>query len=283
MASPRAKAGASRSVKFSPSTRRGYTSLPNSTVEHSISQSNLGQNDDLDTPSSGDESIEQANIKLLPLKQGRARDSRLSSPKTNEPNPTINVPDDERDASERIKEILEANGTIPLNSFSTDLEEGHSDRDSLVLSDRYSDDYGIPSDKGLLLNDIKREDVGKGSDWRSLFRLTSWWNVLGLLIIALLVVWFSLRGLGWSSVGAAIGEFVGLSSFSSGHLKTRNQPLTITASGPLVPYSPRRNERTMEGELCQSSENGQRNEPRRKSERYNRNRLANGTLCWQYG
>lgn len=220
MASPRAKAGASRSVKSSnPPTRRGYTSLQNPTVERSTSESSWEHNDGLDTPSSGDEFSEQANIKLLPLKQGRARGPQPSSSKTNDRQPTpIDVPDDERDVSKRIKELLEADRTALSDSFATDLEEGHSRRDSLVLSDRYSDDYGIPPDKGLLSKDKKSEDGGKGFDWRSLFRLHSWWNVAGMLIIALLVVWFSIRGLPWSSSGAAVGEYVGLPSFSIGHL-----------------------------------------------------------------
>lgn len=220
MASPRAKAGASRSVKSSnPLTRRGYTSLQNPTVEHSTSESSWGQNDDPDTPSSGDESSEQANIRLLPLTQGRAPDPRPSSSKANGPNPTpIDVPDDERDISKRIKELLEADRTALSDSFATDLEDGYSGRDSLVLSDRYSDDYGIPPDKGLLSKDKNNEDGKKGFDWRSLFRLHSWWNIVGMLTIAILVVWFSIRGLPWSSAGAAIDKFVGLPSFSIGRL-----------------------------------------------------------------
>jgi beta-glucosidase len=71
----------------------------------------------------------------------------------------------------------------------------------------------MPSDKGFLLKDKKSEDGEKGFEWRSLFRLHSWWSVVGMLTIALLVVWFSIRGLPWSSAGAAVGEFVGLSSF----------------------------------------------------------------------
>ncbi|KAJ6177856.1 hypothetical protein N7519_008317 [Penicillium mononematosum] len=209
MASPRAKAGASRLVKSSnPPTRRGYTSLQNPTAEHSTSESSWGQNDDPDTPSSGDESSEQTNIKLLPLKGGRAGDSRPSSSKTNDPKPTpVDVPDDERDVSKHIKELLAADHSALSDSFATDLEEGHSGRDSLALSDRYSDDYGMPSDKGFLLKDKKSEDREKGFEWRSLFRLHSWWNVVGILTIALLLVWFSIRGLPWSSAGAAVGEF----------------------------------------------------------------------------
>ncbi|OQE16274.1 hypothetical protein PENFLA_c028G01569 [Penicillium flavigenum] len=209
MASPRAKAGASRLVKSSnPPTRRGYTSLQDPTIEQSTSESSWGQNDDPDTPSSGDESSEQTNIKLLPLKGGRAGDSRPSSSKTNDPKPTpVNVPDDERDVSKHIKELLAADRSVLSDSFATDLEEGHSGRDSLALSDRYSDDYGMPSDKGFLLKDKKSEDGEKGFEWRSLFRLHSWWNVVGMLTIALLLVWFSIRGLPWSSAGAAVGEF----------------------------------------------------------------------------
>ncbi|KAJ5822619.1 Glycoside hydrolase superfamily [Penicillium robsamsonii] len=209
MASPRAKAGASRSAKSSnPPTRRGYTSLQNPPVEHSTSESSWGQNDGLDTPSSGDESSEQGYIKLRPLKHGRARDARPSSSKTNGPNPTpIDIPDDERDVSKRIKDLLEADRTALSHSFATDLEEGHSDRDSLLLSDRYSDDYGIPPDKGLLLKDKKGENGEKGSDWRSLFRLQSWWNVAGMFTIAILVVWFSIRGLPWSPATAGNDGF----------------------------------------------------------------------------
>ncbi|CAI7659522.1 unnamed protein product [Penicillium palitans] len=209
MASPHAKAGASRSVKSSnPPTRRGYTSLPNPTVEHSTSESSWGHNDGLDTPSSGDESSEKADIKLLPLQQRRARDPRPSSSKANDSNSTpIDVPDDERDVSKRIKDILEADRTALSDSFATDLEEGDSGRDSLVLSDRYSDDYGIPLDRSLLLKNKNSEDGKKGFDWRSLFRLHSWWNIAGMLTIALLVVWLSIRGLPWSSAGAAIDGF----------------------------------------------------------------------------
>lgn len=215
MASPRAKAGASRMANSSnPPTRRGYTSLQNSIAGHSTSESSWGQNDDPDTPSSGDEYSEQTNIKLLPLKGCRAGDSRPSSSKTNGPKPTpVDVPDDERDVSKNIKGLLAADRSVLSDSFATDLEEGHSGRDSLALSDRYSDDYGMPSDKGFLLKNKKSEDEEKGFEWRSLFRLHSWWNIVGMLIIALLVVWFSIRGLPWSSAGAAVGEFVGLSSF----------------------------------------------------------------------
>lgn len=221
MASPHAKAGASRSVKSSnPPTRRGYTSLPNPTVEHSTSDSSWGHNDGLDTPSSGDESSEKADIKLLPLQQRRARDPRPSSSKANDSNSTpIDVPDDERDVSKRIKDILEADRTALSDSFATDLEEGDSGRDSLVLSDRYSDDYGIPLDRSLLLKSKNSEDGKKGFDWRSLFRLHSWWNIAGMLTIALLVVWLSIRGLPWSSAGAAIDGFVGVPSLSIGHPK----------------------------------------------------------------
>ncbi|OQE92991.1 hypothetical protein PENNAL_c0006G08546 [Penicillium nalgiovense] len=209
MASPRAKAGASRMANSSnPPTRRGYTSLQNSIAGHSTSESSWGQNDDPDTPSSGDEYSEQTNIKLLPLKGCRAGDSRPSSSKTNGPKPTpVDVPDDERDVSKNIKGLLAADRSVLSDSFATDLEEGHSGRDSLALSDRYSDDYGMPSDKGFLLKNKKSEDEEKGFEWRSLFRLHSWWNIVGMLIIALLVVWFSIRGLPWSSAGAAIGEF----------------------------------------------------------------------------
>jgi hypothetical protein len=41
-------------------------------IDESGFGSSWGQNDDPDTPSSGDESSEQTNIKLLPLKGGRA-------------------------------------------------------------------------------------------------------------------------------------------------------------------------------------------------------------------
>ncbi|CAP86682.1 Pc20g13530 [Penicillium rubens Wisconsin 54-1255] len=209
MASPRAKAGASRMVKSSnPPTRRGYTSLQDPTVEQSTSESSWGQNDDPDTPSSGDESSEQTNIKLLPLKGGRAGYSRPSSSKTNDPEPTlVNVPADERDVSKHIKELLAADRSVLSDSFATDLEGRHSGRDSLALSDRYSDDYGMPSDKRFLLKDKKSEDGENGFKWRSLFRLHSWWNVAGVLTIALLLVWFSIRGLPWSSAEAVVGEF----------------------------------------------------------------------------
>ncbi|KAJ5972930.1 Glycoside hydrolase superfamily [Penicillium vulpinum] len=206
---PRAKVEASRSVDSSnPRTRRGYTSLQNPTIEQSTSESSWGQNDDMDTPSSGDEFSDQANIKLLPLKQERARDPRSSSSKTNDPNSTsADVPDDERDISKRIKTLLDADRTLLSDSFATDLEEGHSGRSSLALSDRYSDDYGIPSNKDSLLKGKKSEAEEKGFNWRSLFRLHSWWNVAGMFTIALLVVWFSIKGLPWSSVEVAVDEF----------------------------------------------------------------------------
>ncbi|KAG0160628.1 hypothetical protein PDIDSM_8158 [Penicillium digitatum] len=208
MVSPRAKVGASRSAKSSNPTHRGYTSLQNPTIEHSTSESNREQKDELDTPSSGDECSEQVYTKLLPLKHDKARDPRPSDSKANDRILTsINVPDDERDISKHINKLLEVDHTALSDSLATDLEEGYSGRDYLVLSDRDSDDHGIPPDKGWLLKDKENEYEKKGMDWRSLFRLHSWWNIVGALTIALLVVWLSIKGLPWSSAGAAFDEY----------------------------------------------------------------------------
>ncbi|KAJ6077026.1 hypothetical protein N7499_009007 [Penicillium canescens] len=156
----------------------------------------------MDTPSSGDESVEnEANLKLLPLKQGKpTQDPHPSSSKSTNPNPTIDVPEGERDFSKRIEQFLGADRTPLSDSFDTDLE-GDSARTSLALSD---DDWGHPSDKGLLLKNDREE--AKSFNWRSLFRLHSWWNIAAFLIIAIIVVWLSIRGLPWSSTGAAISE-----------------------------------------------------------------------------
>jgi beta-glucosidase len=158
----------------------------------------------MDTQSSGDESVEnEANLKLLPLKQGKpTQDPHPSSSKSTDPNPTIEVPEGERDFSKRIEQFLGADRTPLSDSFDTDLE-GDSARTSLALSD---DDWGHPSDKGLLLKTGGEE--AKGFNWRALFRLHSWWNVAAFLIIAIIVVWLSIRGLPWSSTGAAISETV---------------------------------------------------------------------------
>lgn len=159
----------------------------------------------MDTPSS-DESSNQIKMKLLPAKQG-SQDPQPSSSKAT-PNPTpIDVPDHEQDVSKRINELLGADRNLLADSFATDLEDGSSSRNSLALGERYSDDYGIPSDKGLLLNHGKNQD-DKKSRWRSRFRLHSWWSVAGFSTIALLLVWLSIRGLPWSSAAATEDEFV---------------------------------------------------------------------------
>jgi hypothetical protein len=213
MASSRAQAEASRLANPSNSnspTCRKYT-LQNPPAEQSMSESSWEQHDDLDTPSSGDESFDQADIRLLPLKEGRSQNPQPSSSKTNDTNSVpIDVPDDERDVSKRIKDLLRADRTLLSDSFATDLEDGDSGRSSLALSGRYSDDYGLPSDKGLLLNHKKSqdEDDKKSFGWRSLFRLHSWWSVLSFFIMALVVVWVAIRGLPWSSAGARGNEFV---------------------------------------------------------------------------
>lgn len=205
MASAHAKAKVS-TVKPSnkaASTRR--SDAPQGSSEGSTSESAWGQPHEMDTPSSGDESVEnESNLKLLPLKQGKpTQDPHPSSSKSTDPNPTIDVPEGERDFSKRIEQFLGADRTPLSDSFDTDLE-GDSARTSLALSD---DDWGHPSDKGLLLKN-KGEEETKGFNWRSLFRLHSWWNVAGFLIIAIIVVWLSIRGLPWSSTGAAGSETV---------------------------------------------------------------------------
>ncbi|KAJ5778823.1 CAZyme family GH3 [Penicillium paradoxum] len=210
MASSRPK-GVLRQGNFSnpnPPTRHGYTSLQNPSAEQSTSESSWDRHDGLDTPSSGDESSDQIKMIPLPVKQSRLQDPQPSSAKANDQNPTpIDVPDDERDVSKRIKDLLGADRDLLADSFATDLEDGNPSRNSLALSDRYSEDYGLPSDKGLLLNHGKNEGHKERFNWRSLFRLHSWWSVLGFFTIALVVVWLSIRGLPWSSTTETVDEF----------------------------------------------------------------------------
>jgi len=189
--------GASRSHRFS---NTHYASHP----EQSTSDESW-QPHGIDTPSSGDESSNEneADVKLLPLK---GRDPQPSSSKLNDPSSTpIDVPDNERDVSRRIEELLAAERNFLPDEFDTDLEDGESGRSSLALSD----DYGLPSDKGLLLKRSRGENDTKRFGWRSLFRLHSWWNVLALFTIAIMIVWLSIKGLPWSSAEPAQVAFVG--------------------------------------------------------------------------
>ncbi|KAJ5566760.1 CAZyme family GH3 [Penicillium sp. DV-2018c] len=191
------------------STRREYAP-ENPPAEQSTSESSWENHDDLETPSSGRGSSDRINIRLLPLKKDRSQHAQSSSSTTNHANSVpIDALNDERDTSKRIKGILQANRDFLSDSFATDLEEGDSGRTSVALSGRYSDDYGLPSDKGLLLNHRKSqdEDDKQKFGWRSLFRLHSWWSVLSFFILALVVVWVAIRGLPWSSSGATGNEF----------------------------------------------------------------------------
>jgi beta-glucosidase len=238
-----------------PETKIASTRRSNATqdsTEGSTSDSPWEQPQEMDTPSSGDESVEtESNLRLLPLKQGKAaQDPQSSSSKSTDPNPTIDVPEGERDFSKRIEQFLGADRTPLANTFDTDVEDD-SARTSLALSD----DWGHPSDKGFLLKNDGEEEP-KGFNWRSLFRLHSWWSVAGFLIIAIVLVWLSIRGLPWSSTGAAISETVSLVTLP---FFVRASCLTImcTAIGPLVPNPPRRNNHRMEGKLCQGAGNGQ--------------------------
>ncbi|CAG8187863.1 unnamed protein product [Penicillium olsonii] len=175
MASPHAK-GASRSVRFSDTREYAPRSpSPSGPEPQSDSEDELAGN--------------EADVKLLPLK---SRDPQ--SPESSSRRPAqIEVPDHERDTSKRIEELLASDRNLLPDAFDTDLEDG----DTSSFSD-FSDDYGIPSDKGLLPKGAEGDD-DKRFKWRSLFRLDSWWNVLGFLVIAIVVVWLAIRGLPWSS------------------------------------------------------------------------------------
>lgn len=191
MAPPHAK-GASRSVRFS--NTREYASLPE--------RSTSGTRKPRDNETSEDEASEnEADVQLLPLKK---RNSQSSSKSNEQKSSPIDVPDNERDTSKRIEELLASSHDFLPDAFDTDLEDGDSNRSSLALSD----DYGQPSDKGALLKHSDNDDR-KRFDWRSLFRLHSWWNVLGLFTLAIVVVWLAIKGLPWSSAAAAPSGFVG--------------------------------------------------------------------------
>ncbi|CAG7944740.1 unnamed protein product [Penicillium salamii] len=177
MASPHAK-GASRSVRFSDT--REYASRPDPPSSGPEPQSDTSE-DEI--------SENEADVKLLPLKP---RDPTSSSSSSRNPT-SIDVPDNERDTSKRIEELLAADRNFLTDAFDTDLEDGDS-RPSVS----FSDDYGLPSDKRLLLEQAGGDD-DKRFHWRSLFRLHSWWNVLAMLTIAIVVVWLAIRGLPWSS------------------------------------------------------------------------------------
>lgn len=226
MAPPHAK-GASRSVRFS--NTRDYAS-------HS-EQSSSDSWDRIDESPQHD-----ADLKLRPLKGS----SSPSSSKSNDRNLPIQVPDDERDTSRRIKELLAAEDLYLPDTFDTDLEDGDSSRSSLALSD----DYGVQSDKGLLPKHGHSDDEGKRFHWKSLFRLHSWWNVSGLLIIAIVVVWFSIWGFPWSSTEKAARGFVGAFGVS------QSGSLTVLGNGTVVSYAPRWNEQGMAGKLCEGARDG---------------------------
>jgi hypothetical protein len=187
--------GALRSVKFSDASH----------PEQSTSDESW-QHEGIDTSSGDESSNDEADVKLLPIK---TRDAQPSSSRSDDQTSNqIDVPDNERDVSKRIEELLASNGNILPDAFDTDLEDGDSRRSSLA-----SDDYGLPSDRGLLLKNSKSEDELKRFGWRSLFRLHSWWNVLALFTIAIVVVWLSIKGLPWSSAKPVQSEPVGRSFF----------------------------------------------------------------------
>jgi beta-glucosidase len=209
--------GASRSAKFSDASNQQ-------------SSDESWQHEGIDTPSEGGLSKIEDEVKLLPIKM---RETEPSSSNSNDQTTSpIHVPDNERDVSQRIEELLASNRNFLPDAFDTDLEDGDSRRWSLD-----SDDYGFPSDRGLLLKGSKSEHEPKRFGWKSLFRLHSWWNVLALFTIAIVIVWLAIRGLPWSSVKASKGLTVScLCNFPS---KVRF--LIYTENGPLVPYTSRRN------------------------------------------
>lgn len=220
MASPHAK-GASRSVRFSDT--REYASRPDPPTSGPEPQSDTSE-DEI--------SENEADVKLLPLK---SRDPTSSSSSSRNP-ASIDVPDNERDTSKRIEELLAADRNFLTDAFDTDLEDGDS-RPSVSLSD----DYGLPSDKRLLLERAGGDD-DKRFHWRSLFRLHSWWNVLAMLTIAIVVVWLAIRGLPWSSTEGRLSGSVGYPFVDRIlSISPKFQRLTIAGNGSMVPYTSRWN------------------------------------------
>lgn len=173
-----------------------------------------GPNDDSDAAqlSDSDFSIEDdANVKLLPLEKpdtlrpdtNWTRDSHSAS-SSSRPG---DEPEEERDVGKRIEQVLETErGNLLAQSFNTDLEDGES-----LLSDGGSDGYGVSADKTrgkLGVNGGGYGDHNTKSDWRSVFRLRSWWSILLLATAAVLLMWLAAKELGFSIWGGPAREYV---------------------------------------------------------------------------
>ncbi|KAJ5595411.1 CAZyme family GH3 [Penicillium hispanicum] len=219
-----------------PKTRRsGYESLEhNATDDEDIITTNLGketrtsqyeneasggtsdrdaaQLSDRDDDSDDSLMEDGANVKLLPLERQDGTEKRrnqqlpsLATPSADHSSPRVSdVPDEQRDVGKRIERLLETEQTVLSKSFNLDLEDGNS----FIFSDDDldGDDYGHPAVKGQP-NGNFLEGRAWRSGWRSIFSMKSWWHIFGLLVVGLLTMWLTARGLGLSGFGYGTAEY----------------------------------------------------------------------------
>lgn len=141
------------------------------------------------------------SVKLLPLRKPATTQFHRDQPHDTPSSSSFSLgsgdePGEERDVGKRIERVLATEQRSLLSrSFNTNLEDG-------VFSDDEDDDYGFPANKSqpgkLGGNGSDHNDGNVKSGWRSMFRLTSWWSILGLGTVGVLLIWFAVRGLGLS-------------------------------------------------------------------------------------
>ena len=149
-----------------------------------------------------------ADIKLLPVqKRGELGiNSSQLQPSFDTPSAsrssirTDDVSDERPDVGKRVEQILEIERTALSESFLTDLEDG----DSFALSD---DDYESYPNKDLSKGKSDQSRNGS-SRWRAIFSMRSWWHIVGLLVVGVLLMWLAARGLGLSISQPASAEYV---------------------------------------------------------------------------
>lgn len=172
-------------------------------IEASNASPDAAQSSDDDFTSDND-----ANVKLLPLNKPATTQFHRNEQRDTPSSSSLSLgsggePGEERDIGKRIEQVLATEQrTLLAQSFNTNLENGAS----FVFSDDEDDDYGFPADKsypGKLGENGGDKDGNTKSGWRSMFRLTSWWSILALGTVGVLLMWFAASGFGLSSGGAS--------------------------------------------------------------------------------
>ncbi|KAJ5180140.1 CAZyme family GH3 [Penicillium capsulatum] len=206
----------------STSRREGYETVDNHIpAEEGTTSRNTSQvfsrdsridrpNDDRDAAQLSDDDFSidnDSHVKLLPISKSATNKFRRDQSQDTPSSSSLSLaPGDEageeRDVGKRIEQLLATEQRSLLSqSFNTDLEDGAS----LIFSDGEDDDYGFPTDKSHPVRiGTKGSDEGNGrSGWRSMFRLTSWWSILALTVVGVLLMWLAARGLGLSFGGGS--------------------------------------------------------------------------------